>query len=188
MSVPHPVRACVGLLALLVAGCAATGSEPPPPLDAGEQDVLRRRPIEVTLGRGAWCFAPYADGEPIWIQRGAQGGQHLNTVILIEGLPEGLGARYRVWLVDDTGRTVLGTEQREALFEDASDVTPTPPVGSRIQRGTYLFVPDPDELIGERFTVWLQVTTDDERSATFHARGVASWLDDDMASEACGGQ
>jgi hypothetical protein len=179
-------------IALSLSVACGTGAEGPDPEPGMEPDAAPdpepaigpNTPVTLEVGIGFYCFDPYVDGQPILLQHGWQGGQHLNTTVIATGLEAFADDTLRMWAEDPAGEVIAGITEITASFEPPVDLEPAPPEGSVVMRGPYLFVPEADPLLdAETVTLHIEVLTGDGRKGAWSATGDVVWMPDDYAEQ-----
>ena len=149
-----------------------------------EEGPISNEPVVLSVGIGFFCFDPYTENEPIFLQKGWQGGQHLNTTVVATGLEAFGNDTLRMWAENEAGEILAGIFSLEASFEPPDDLEPAPGEGSLVMRGPYLFVPEPEPLLdAEYITLHVEVLTEDNRKGEWSMTGVVEWMPDDYAEQ-----
>jgi hypothetical protein len=159
----------VALVAALVSAAAgaacgrAQGTAP----DAGPE--VRYVEPRIVAGAGLSAFMALADGDPVEIIAGPQGGWHLDLGARIEGVPAMGLLRYT--LRNDAG-VVVSLPAEYAV--DPARVMPSGEGWTRVGDRAVLDVRSPDEVSGRPLTLDVRFTTNLGRVLEAHVR-IAPW-------------
>lgn len=161
----------LSIVALAVVASVATLPPPPPP------EWKEATDFEVRVGVGWDAFDPYDDGEPIPVEQGFQGGQHINVTLLAKDVEPDVDAVVTLWLVRGSDEALLeGPELEIRPFEEPESLGFTgTPEGARVLAGMRLLVDDPDAAIGEEAELRVQVDPGDGRIGRAWFRGTVEW-------------
>lgn len=119
----------------------------------------------VEIGTGAEAFVPLADGDPLPLERGAQGLQHVLTSARAP-VPEG---RYPVamWLLVDGEAVSAPSLVSTAMITDGA---------SAVTLGRTLVIPDVTGVVDAEATLRVELT-DGARVGRGAVSGVVTWVD-----------
>lgn len=171
---PRLMRASLGLFVVVLAALAAVASlpEPPPPEWAYESAIA----LEV-----GHLFGPhgiYDEGEPVPLERGFQGGQHVNVNLASAELESEEEGQLVAWLVDPSDERVLaGPDRGPTTFYEADTFGELP--DDKVYALGRVVVDQPDAVIGHEVELRVELTLSDGRVARAWHRGVGEWLPDD---------
>lgn len=169
-------RRFVGLIvvALTLLATVATLPITPPPEWVYDSAV----PLDVGIGVGPLDF--YEEGDPVPMERGFQGGQHVNALLRAEGLSGGEQGEAVLWIVSaDDGTTVLaGPLSTEIVFQ-TGDGYDLPADGNLYAYTRTLIVDQPNAILDREVELRVQVTFVDGSIGRAWHRGVGAWLPDD---------
>lgn len=168
----RPLGVVVVVLTLLAT--VATLPITPPPEWLYESAV----PLDVGIGLGPLDF--YEEGDPVPMERGFQGGQHVNALLRAEGLSGGEEGEAVLWIVsaDDDAAVLAGPLSTEVVFQTA-DGYDLPADGKIYAYTRTLIVDNPDAILDREVELRVQVSLTDGRVARAWHRGVGAWLPDD---------
>lgn len=175
-SMSRSLRTSLALFVVVLASLAAVASLPIPPEPPPEWAYESELALEVGHFQGP--HGVYDEGDPLPLERGFQGGQHVNAQLATAELPDGEEANVVVWVVDPTDERVLAHPEGGAIVFLAADEHNGFPPG-KVYAYARVVVENPDSLIGEEVELRAQVTLSDGRVARAWHRGVGEFLPDD---------
>lgn len=173
-----PARKVFGLFVVVLAclSTLATLPTPPPPEWAYESAFA----FEVGVGSGA--LEVYEEGDPVPVESGFQGGQHVNASLRTVELEDGAEGMYTAWLVAADGETVI---DEPVSFDAVFYADPGRSGGHVYVYGGRVIVEQTDLIIGQDVELRVQVTLSDGRIGRAWHRGVGEWLPEDYYQDAC---
>jgi hypothetical protein len=139
----------------------------------------------LTLGGGGWTeFSAHADGAPVYLERGFQGGQHVPFSLRVVGFESEILAKTVTWLVARSSESLLAgpDESTISLIPPDPSIYAQPPADTVETLGLILFVPDPDIVLGVDAELRVQASLDDGRIGRAAMRGEVEWLPEGNAS------
>lgn len=150
------------VLAVVVGGACSSPAEDPKFVLA---DVPASTPtLTVEVGTGTKDFVALADGDPVDLTFGPQGGFHIWTAVRVRNVnATGVQINLRAKLDDGS---LVGPPSRAAASLEAQ------PDGSAVAAGLRNFVDNASELRGKRVTLTAEVIAADQRHGAGERRGV----------------
>lgn len=152
-------RGAMGLaLVLTLSGCPEA---PPPEPDPG---------MRLEVGTGQEQFTAFVEGEPLWVQKGCQGGQHVFVSLRGWGLPSyALMVELALTRPEDEQKVSSKFRVRylfaQGSGEDAPDELP----------GLLLQLPDPSATVGRAVRLSASVELDSGQRVSDEYTGTLQW-------------
>ncbi|MFZ9887462.1 MAG: hypothetical protein ACO3JL_08155 [Myxococcota bacterium] len=144
----------------------------PVPVFTGDQDF----PLAVGIGTGP--LTVYNAGDPLPLERGFQGGQHINAVLQSPGLGEQTGDSV-LWLIDEQEQLLFRAAQAQVSFAPAVAAGANAPENTTSEAYGRLLIESPGDVLGRELELRVHVVLSDGRTAQVAHRGPVEWLAED---------
>ena len=143
---------------VVILATACTGSDPQPP-DGGMIDLCRdasagaSTDLRMEIGTGIGEFVALADGDPVEVIFGAQGGYHIWTAVLVWGIGTDEPVRIRLTARLEAGGTAVGPASEPRVLLGSPNAE-----GARARSGLFNFIDDPEVIRSKRTILRAEVS------------------------------